>query len=133
MTCEGSKGRQEHFVDMTDHQHPALHCLTSPVRKRALLFMEKQRSASSELCQVMPAVAVEDVQNRVRHTVCLSQMEVSNFAQSCACQSSGACAYANYLIRNSGQKSTKLLCCHRELYAETQGRNMPPDTCFSSV
>lgn len=131
ITCKGPKGRQEHFVHTTAYQHPALPCLTSPVRKRVLLFMEespqvpaaltapmlamwlldktghdssslfsplslqKQRRVSSELCQVMPAVAVEDVQNRVRHTVCLSQMEVSNFVQSCACQSSGVCAYAN--------------------------------------
>lgn len=122
ITRKGPKGRQE---------HPGLPCLTSPVRKRVLLFMEespqvpaaltapmlamwlldktghdssslfsplslqKQRRVSSELCQVMPAVAVEDVQNRVRHTVCLSQMEVSNFVQSCARQSSGVYAYVN--------------------------------------
>lgn len=52
------------------------------------------------------AVALRDVQNRVKHTVRLSQMEVSDFVQSCACQSSGVCAYVNWLVINSGQKGT---------------------------
>lgn len=48
------------------------------------------------LCQAILAVAVGDVQeSRVKHAVHLSQMEVSNFVQSCAYQSSGVCVYVN--------------------------------------